>query len=83
MVIAPSDPGPGVENWLDTGGRREGYMLVRWVLADGPPHPSAEVVKDRRLVIPVVAGDGVIGRLGTSWISQPFPSGSLKERKVS
>ncbi len=45
MVIAPSDPGPGVENWLDTGGRLEGYMLVRWVLADGPPHPTAEVVK--------------------------------------
>ena len=37
-------PGPGVENWLDTGGRLEGYMLVRWVLADGPPHPTAEVV---------------------------------------
>jgi hypothetical protein len=42
MVIAPSDP--GVENWLDTGGRLQGYMLVRWVLADGPPHPTAEVV---------------------------------------
>ncbi len=42
MVIAPSDPGVG--NWLDTGGRRQGYMLVRWVLADDPPHPSAEVV---------------------------------------
>ena len=37
-----TDPGPGVENWLDTGGRLEGYMLVRWVLADGPPHPTAE-----------------------------------------
>jgi hypothetical protein len=45
LVIAPSDPGPGVENWLDTGGRLEGYMLVRWILADGPPHPTAEVVK--------------------------------------
>jgi len=33
-----------VENWLDTGGRLEGYMLVRWVLADGPPHPTTEVV---------------------------------------
>ncbi len=43
LVIAPTDP--GVTNWLDTGGRREGYMLVRWVLADGPPHPSAEVVQ--------------------------------------
>jgi hypothetical protein len=47
MVIAPTDP--GVENWLDTGGRREGYMLVRWVLADGPPHPSAEVVSMKDL----------------------------------
>ena len=45
LVIAPSDPGPGVVNWLDTGGRLEGYMIVRWVLADGPPHPTAEVVK--------------------------------------
>ena len=47
-VLAHGDravgPGPGVENWLDTGGRLEGYMLVRWVLADGPPHPTAEVV---------------------------------------
>ncbi|HUC06106.1 MAG TPA: DUF1214 domain-containing protein [Acidimicrobiales bacterium] len=42
MVISPVDP--GVANWLDTGGRREGYMLVRWVLADGPPHPTATVV---------------------------------------
>jgi hypothetical protein len=44
LVVAPDNPGPGVENWLDTGGRLEGYMIVRWVLADGPPHPSAEVV---------------------------------------
>jgi hypothetical protein len=43
LVISPTDP--GVANWLDTSGRREGYMLVRWVLADGPPHPSAEVVR--------------------------------------
>jgi hypothetical protein len=45
LVVSPVDPGPGVDNWLDTGGRLEGYMIVRWVLADGPPHPSAEVVK--------------------------------------
>jgi hypothetical protein len=44
LVIAPQNPGAGVDNWLDTGGRLEGYMIVRWVLADGPPHPSAEVV---------------------------------------
>ncbi|HEX3793689.1 MAG TPA: hypothetical protein VHV57_04240 [Acidimicrobiales bacterium] len=52
MVIAPSDPGPGVANWLDTGGRLEGYMLVRWVLADGPPHPTCELVSVADLVGP-------------------------------
>jgi len=49
LVVSPADPGPGVENWVDTGGRLEGYMIVRWVLADGPPHPSAEVVKRSEL----------------------------------
>jgi hypothetical protein len=44
LVIAPSDPGPGVANWLDTGGRLEGYMLVRWCLADDPPHPTCALV---------------------------------------
>jgi hypothetical protein len=44
LVISPRDPGAGVDNWLDTSGRLEGYMIVRWVLADGPPHPTAEVV---------------------------------------
>jgi Protein of unknown function (DUF1214) len=42
LVISPSDP--GVPNWLDTSGRLEGYMIVRWVLADGPPHPTCELV---------------------------------------
>ncbi|HEX4863850.1 MAG TPA: DUF1214 domain-containing protein [Acidimicrobiales bacterium] len=42
LVISPRDP--GVTNWIDTGGRREGYMIVRWVLADRPPHPTCELV---------------------------------------
>lgn len=42
LVIAPEDP--GVENWLDTGGRREGQMLMRWVLAARPPEPTCQVV---------------------------------------
>ena len=45
LVVAPRNPGPHVDNWLDTGGRLEGYMIVRWILADGPPHPTAEVMK--------------------------------------
>jgi hypothetical protein len=43
LVIAPRDPGE--PNWIDTGDRRRGYMIVRWVLADDPPHPSCEVVR--------------------------------------
>lgn len=43
LVISPVDP--GVDNWLDTGGRLEGYMLVRWVLAEDPPHPTCELVR--------------------------------------
>ncbi|HZU79327.1 MAG TPA: hypothetical protein VE991_05380 [Acidimicrobiales bacterium] len=42
LVISPTDP--GVPNWIDTQGRREGYMIVRWVLADDPPHPTAELM---------------------------------------
>ena len=42
LIISPIDP--GVPNWLDTQGRREGYMIVRWVLADNPPHPTCELV---------------------------------------
>jgi hypothetical protein len=44
LIIAPTRPPAGVENWLDTGGRLEGYMLVRWCLADGPPHPTCQLV---------------------------------------
>ena len=47
LVIAPRNP--GVPNWLDTQGRLTGYMIVRWVLADDPPHPTAGVVPIDRL----------------------------------
>ena len=47
LVIAPRDP--GAANWIDTGGRLEGYMIVRWVLADRPPHPTCELVPIDRL----------------------------------
>lgn len=54
LVLSPTDP--GVPNWLNTGGRGEGYMIVRWVLADRPPHPTCEVV-------PI---EGVQARLGSN-----------------
>lgn len=42
MVVAHTDP--GVPNWLDTCGHREGHLALRWVEADHHPVPSAEVV---------------------------------------
>jgi len=44
IVVAAEDP--GVPNWLDTGGRREGFLLLRWVLAgDAPPTPTCRLVE--------------------------------------
>ena len=43
IVIAHRDP--GLPNWLDTGGRSEGYALIRWVLpATLPPNPDCELI---------------------------------------
>ncbi len=43
LVIASHDP--GVPNWLDTGGRHEGQMLLRWVLAPtSTQNPDCELV---------------------------------------
>jgi hypothetical protein len=35
LVVAGSDP--GVDNWLDTGGRHRGFVIVRWI--DNPEAP--------------------------------------------
>ncbi len=44
LVIAPRDPGRA--NWLDSGGRLEGMMLLRWCLAgQNPPVPDCESFK--------------------------------------
>lgn len=43
LVVAPHDP--GLPNWIDTGGRLEGTMLVRWVLADGAAPPTCRLVE--------------------------------------
>jgi uncharacterized protein DUF1214 len=47
IVVAGTDP--GVDNWLDTGGRHRGFVIVRWIdNPDAPPvttqvRPLAEV----------------------------------------
>jgi hypothetical protein len=42
LVIAPEDP--GMPNWLDTGGRHQGLLAVRWVGARQYPLPATTVV---------------------------------------
>jgi hypothetical protein len=45
---------PGVPNWLDPAGHREGSMIYRWNQADGAPVPTARVVPfaELRQVLP-------------------------------
>ncbi len=42
LVVAHNDP--GVQNWLDTEGRREAFIAFRWVLSATMPTPEALVV---------------------------------------
>ena len=40
-----SDADPGKPNWIDTNGRHEGFMLLRWVRVESaPPTPECEIV---------------------------------------
>lgn len=41
-VVAHADP--GVANWLDTTGQRQGPMIMRYVRASGAPVPTVRVV---------------------------------------
>lgn len=42
-VIAHRDP--GVQNWIDTGGRREGYLMYRWMWSEDLAEPQAKLVR--------------------------------------
>jgi hypothetical protein len=46
VVVAATDP--GVDNWLDTGGRHRGFVIVRWL--DNPEEPAL-----RTQVMPLAA----------------------------
>lgn len=45
FVVSTTDP--GVPNWLDTAGHREGFMFLRWQGLAGPlpPQPRTQLVK--------------------------------------
>ncbi|MGH7805670.1 MAG: hypothetical protein ACREQJ_15080, partial [Candidatus Binatia bacterium] len=59
-VVAARDP--GVQNWLDTDGLHEGYLLFRWELLRSTPDPKL-VVRDVRRV-----------KLGDLAAALPFPA---------
>jgi hypothetical protein len=42
IVAAATDP--GVDNWIDTGGRHRGFMVVRWLDNPEPPAVTTRVV---------------------------------------
>jgi hypothetical protein len=42
IVIGAADP--GVDNWLDTGGRHRGFVVVRWLDNPAPPAVTTTVV---------------------------------------
>jgi hypothetical protein len=43
IVVAHDDP--GVPNWIETAGHRQGTMCFRWIRAEEHPQPQARVVK--------------------------------------
>ena len=52
FVLAHEDP--GVPNWLDTAGHRDGLLTYRWFWPESDPTPSSRVVKlaDVRAALP-------------------------------
>ncbi|HWD51665.1 MAG TPA: DUF1214 domain-containing protein [Acidimicrobiales bacterium] len=42
IVVAATDP--GVDNWLDTGGRHRGFVTVRWLDNPDPPPVTTRVL---------------------------------------
>ncbi len=43
VVVCKTDP--GVDNWMDTCGRNEGTMCVRWIRAKTHPDPQVKLIK--------------------------------------
>ncbi len=61
IVVAHRDP--GVKNWLDTNGRREGLLMNRWIWTNNNPIPVGTVIPFDRLSESLNAG---IGRFSPS-----------------
>jgi hypothetical protein len=48
VVVSETDP--GVENWIDTGGRHRGWMTIRWLDHPEAPEVTTRLVPVRELV---------------------------------
>ena len=42
LVVSATDP--GVDDWLDTGGRHRGFVIIRWLDRPDPPNLTTRVV---------------------------------------
>ncbi len=42
-VVAHQDP--GVQNWIDTEGRQEGYLMYRWIWTQDRAQPQARLIR--------------------------------------
>ena len=49
VVVSAQDP--GIDNWLDTGGRHRGFVVVRWL-----DHPAAPPLVTRVVPVAGLAG---------------------------
>jgi len=45
MVVSKHKPALNIPNWLDTCGRNEGTMCVRWIRSKSFPDPKTQIVK--------------------------------------
>jgi hypothetical protein len=54
VVISQRDP--GIQNWLDTEGRRDGLITYRWVFSSNAPVPRSRVVELAELWAHLPAG---------------------------
>ena len=45
LRVVAASRNPGVANWLDTGGRRRGFITLRWLDNPGPPPVTTRVCK--------------------------------------
>ena len=75
-MIAHRDP--GVPNWLDTTGQREGFMAPRWAYFEKPPPEQWPTIRARK-----VRFDGIRAQLapGTRTVSADERAAQIRIRQ--